>query len=239
MKKEDILKNLIELINNKEAIKLDNDKDRRELWKKSFVKKSALKWNDEIISLESQYLKSLLINNKVLNVYDIVNEEGLNSNISFFDKVIIWDKDVTNIVADAIVIPASFDISDNNKELDDFYYLNGIRLRKKIINIMDGEKLAANEVLISRSYGIFADYVIHVNYADDLKKSVINILECSRVNMIKSLIIKCNFDYKDIVIIYDTIIEYLEKYPEVFDKIILSIEENNKSKLIEDINKEA
>ncbi len=240
MKKEDILKRLVELINNKEAIKLTNDSDREELWKKAFVLKKALKWNDEVISLESQYIKSQLINKKVFSIYDIENDDVFSEKVKYSDKIIVWDNDITNIVVDAIAVPASFDIGNNNsKELDEIYYLNGIRLRKKIINIMDGEKLAPDEVLISRSYGIFADYVVHVNYVDDLKKSIINTLECCRVNMIKSLIIRWDFDIKDITSLYDVLIEYIDKYPDVFDKIVINIKTEVKNDLVYHINKEA
>jgi len=216
----ELLIDLLKLIDKEVPNNINYDKGV-DLWKKNLITKKALNWDDKIIEAEKKYLKSMLSIKKPISVYDIVGVIN-----KYNEKLVLWDEDVTNIVVDAIAIPASFDISDiKKKELHEIYYMNGIRLRKKIISIMDDEKLNANEVLITRSYGIFADYILHVNYGDNIKESIVNILENCRVNMIKSVIITCNFSLDDLKIIYDTICEYLDKYEMLFDKVIIALED--------------
>ena len=158
MNKENLMDKLVEAINKIESKKCVSYDEKVDFWKKQFDNKSALKWNDSIIDLENQYLKSSLARRKLLNCYDIVSLASVAE--EYKDKVIIWDDDVTTMVVDALVIPASYDICDNKeRKLHDIYYCNGIRLRKKIITIMDGEKLKKNEVLITRSYNVLADYI--------------------------------------------------------------------------------
>ena len=126
--------------------------------------------------------------------------------------------------ASALVIPASFDITGSkDRKLHELYYCNGIKLRKKILSIMSGEKLQKNEVLITRSYNVLADYIMHVNY-DIIRESIINIMECARVNMIKTLVICLDNSIDQLVEIYDVIRDYLSKFDIMFDKVILSIE---------------
>ncbi len=238
MNKENLMDKLVEAINKIESKKCVSYDEKVDFWKKQFDNKSALKWNDSIIDLENQYLKSSLARRKLLNCYDIVSLASVAE--EYKDKVIIWDDDVTTMVVDALVIPASYDICDNKeRKLHDIYYCNGIRLRKKIITIMDGEKLKKNEVLITRSYNVLADYIMHVYY-DKIRDSIINVMECARVNMVKTLVICLGGDIKDVKVVYSTVLEYLSKYDMMFDKVILSIEKKDiRDNFIEELNKEA
>ncbi len=223
MNSEDILKKLVHTINKNEAKDLDSHEDRIKYWMKKFSSKEALSWDDKVLDLESQYLKSCLTKKPLYNCYEIKNV-GFDGT-KYGNKIIIWNEDVTSMVVDAIVVPASYDISkEGNKKLHNIYYSNGVKLRKKIINIMNGEKLNKNEVLITRAYGILADYIMHVNY-DDIKLSIINVMECSRVNMVKTIAICVNNNLEDTKTIYDTVVEYLDKYNDFFDRVILAIED--------------
>ncbi len=235
MNSEEILKKLVREINKEDAKRLETDEERTNYWTKKFASKEALNWSDKILDLESQYLKSCFVKKKLYNCYDIKSLYSIDCDND--DLVIIWDDNISSMVVDAIVVPASFDIADSKvKDLHSIYYTNGVKLRKKILTIMNGDKLPKDEVLITRSYGILADYIIHVNY-DDIKKSTLNILECSRVNMIKTLVICLNDNVDDIMIVYKTILEYLEKYRDYFDKIILSIKDNDvRDKFVQSIN---
>ena len=233
MNSESLMDKLVESINKTEAKKLTSYNEKINYWKKEFDNKSALKWSEKTIDLESQYLKSCLIKKKLLNCYDIVSLATVEE--KYDNKIIIWDDNIGSMVVDALVIPASYDISDTKeRKLHDVYYLNGIKLRQKIINIMDGEKLNKNEVLITRSYGVLADYIMHVYY-ENIRESIINVMECARVNMVKALVICLNNEIEEIREIYSTIIEYLSKFDLMFDKVILSIE---KKKVREEFIKE-
>ncbi len=223
MDKEILMQDLVNQINGSEAKKTTNYEERLDLWHKEFCKKSALKWSDSIVSLETQYLKTTLANKKMLNGYDIKSLAPVD--VRFLDKIIIWDNDVTSMAIDAIAIPASYDIATKgSKQLHDIYYCNGINLRKKLITIMGGEKLKDNEVLITRSYNVLADYIMHVNYVG-LKESIINLMECARVNMIKAIAICISGTLEDVKLIYDTVMQYLFKYDMMFDKVIFAIED--------------
>ena len=233
MNSESLMDKLVESINKTEAKKLTSYNEKINYWKKEFDNKSALKWSEKTIDLESQYLKSCLIKKKLLNCYDIVSLAPVEEKDD--NKIIIWDDNIGSMVVDALVIPASYDISDTKeRKLHDVYYLNGIKLRQKIINIMDGEKLNKNEVLITRSYGVLADYIMHVYY-ENIRESIINVMECARVNMVKALVICLNNEIEEIREIYSTILEYLSKFDLMFDKVILSIE---KKKVREEFIKE-
>ena len=238
MNNENILKELVESINKADAKNLKTDDDRVGYWKKEFDNKSALKWSEKTIDLENQYLKNNLTKKKLLNCYEIKSLALVDD--KYKDKIIIWDDNIASMVVDAIVIPASYDISDNKeRKIHDVYYYNGIRLRKKILNIMDGEKLKKNEVLITRSYNVLADYIMHVYY-DKIRDSIINVMECARVNMVKALVICIGGNLEEVRVVYSTILEYLSKFDIMFDKVILAIEnEKIRDEFIEELNKEA
>lgn len=235
---EELLKRLVHAINKEESKDLKSYDERVKYWMNKFSSNGALKWDDKILDLESQYLKSCFVKKKLYNCYEIKSLSLVDE--EFKDKIIVWDEDVSSMVIDAIVVPSSKDIisGNDNKELHDIYYSNGIKLRKKILNIMNGEKLSKDEVLITRSYGILADYIMHVNY-NDIKTSILNVLECARVNMIKTIAICLSNKLEEVNLVYDTIIEYLGQYNDYFDKIIIAIENKDvREEFIEDKNKE-
>ena len=129
---------------------------------------------------------------------------------------------------DAVAIPASSDITlKKNQQNDALYFYNGMKLRQKCLSIMDGTTLKNDEVLITRSYNIPTDYIIHVNY-DNLVNSIINILDCSRVNMIKMIAIHIPYNNaKNIKEIYEAIEGYLAKFGIMFHKIILVVDDKD------------
>ena len=219
MDNKKLINDLVKYIGGKE---LDSYEEKVEFWKKEFLKKSSLNWSDKIIEAESNFLKSCLIKKKVLNCYNIKSLAPVDE--KYNEKIIIYDSNVDSMTVDALVIPASFDITGSkDRKLHELYYCNGIKLRKKILSIMSGEKLQKNEVLITRSYNVLADYIMHVNY-DNIQESIINIMECARVNMIKTLVICLDNSIEQLVEIYDVIRDYLSKFDIMFDKVILSIE---------------
>ncbi len=238
MDNEKLMDQLAKSIDKTKAGNLHSYKDKVELWKREFDNRSALKWSDKTIDYENQYLKSCLTKKKLLNCYDIKSLAPVEE--KYNNKLIIWDDNISSMVVDAIVVPASYDITDvKERKLHDIYYCNGIRIRKKILTIMDGEKLNKNEVLITRSYNVLADYIIHVNY-ENIRESIINVMECARVNMIKALVICLDNSLDEVREIYDIIIEYLSKFDIMFDKVILSIEQEDvRNSFIEELEKEA
>lgn len=199
------------------------DKDLKEdIWKQEFIKSNINKWLEKVGSIESKYLISRLKKKDILNCYEIESIITLDS-----EKIVFWVGDVSSMCVDAIAIPATFDICDSSKKnINELYYHNGMKLRKKCLDVMEGSKLDLNEVLITRSYNIPTDYIIHVNYGDIIK-SIINILDCARINMVKTLVI-C-LDEKNVNIIkkvYDITRDYLDKFGIMFHKIIFKIDDD-------------
>ena len=86
-------------------------------------------------------------------------------------------------------------------------------------------KILGSEVVITRSYNVPCDFIMHVNYDyKDISTTIINILECSRVNMVKSLLI--DIDMNDLEMyktVYESICKYLDKYKDLFDKILIYV----------------
>ena len=121
MNSEILMDKLVESINKNEAKKLDTYDEKVAFWKKEFDNKSALKWSEKTIDLENQYLKNCLTKKKLLNCYEIESLAPVDE--KYNNKVIIWDNNVSSMVVDALVIPASYDITGiESDKLHDVYY---------------------------------------------------------------------------------------------------------------------
>ena len=237
MNNNDFLNELIETIkvkkvyNNKNVI--ESYADKLSFWKESVLKSNIRKWDDDLINLENKFLKSLLTKRGICNCYELNEEYQLS------DKIFVWCGDEAAICIDAIAIPVTFELNDSeNNYLYDLYYYNGVKLRLKCLDAMNDTKLESSELVITRSYNILSDFIIHVNYSyDDLecfKKSILNIMNCCRINMIKTIML-C-FDKEDMVyykIALDVVRDYLNKFGVFFDKVIFKA---NKEILIEDLD---
>jgi hypothetical protein len=177
--------------------------------------------NEEVIT-ESNYLKTELIKHKPVNVYELLS---LIPVPDYSDKILFYNDDLASVFIDAIAVPAAADTGDRGDKQHCVYYYNGINLRKKLNTFIKDKPINKSEVVITRSYNVPCDFIMHVNYDyKDISTTIINILECSRVNMVKSLLI--DIDMNDLEMyktVYESICKYLDKYKDLFDKILIYV----------------
>lgn len=197
------------------------------------------------------------IDEKILEKEDkLLNEELKEKNItdvsSLDGKIILLNKDITEIKCDAIVnnsdetmlgcfIPNHACI--NNQ----IHTYAGIRLRLKCFEITKGKKLSTSKVVLTDSYNLPCKYIIHTigpvienditkDDIENLKSCYINSLELAKKNNIKTITFPCistgNRHFpKDLAAktVIQTVKEYL-KEDNYFEKVIFSVytlEDNN------------
>lgn len=218
MKQDDLLNKIFELLEIQ-----SEEGNSEETLKNKFWEFSVDEWLEKIGDLEQKYLLSRLKSLKISNSYELDDSIKTKN-----EQIVFWLGDLSCLCVDAVAIPASSDITlKKDQQNDALYFYNGMKLRQKCLSIMDGTTLKNDEVLITRSYNIPTDYIIHVNY-DNLVKSIINILDCSRVNMIKMIAIHIPYNSaKNIKEIYEAIEGYLAKFGIMFHKIILVVDDKD------------
>ena len=214
MNKEEILDQLLTELKVENISK--SYRDNLRLWKKCYDKPNFSLWTDEVLKLESKFLKKRLAEGKLTNCYKVGEP--------VIDKLVLWKGDLSRLCVDAIAVPATTDIVSLDEDLNNIYYYNGMKLRFKCIKAMNGAKLNNGEVLITRSYNIPSDYIIHVNFdyatESSFKKTIINILDCARVNMVKTLAVTFSSDILYWKYAYQVVKEYLKQYGAMFDQIL-------------------
>ncbi len=177
--------------------------------------------NDEV-QLESNYLKTELIKHKPVNIFELLSIIPVKD---YSDKILFYNDDLASVFIDAMAVPAAADTGDRGDKQHCVYYYNGINLRKKLNMFTKDKPINEGEVVITRSYNVPCDFIMHVNYDyKDISASIINILECSRVNMVKSVLI--DIDMNDLEMyktVYDNVCKYLDKYNALFDKVIIYV----------------
>lgn len=225
MNKEELLDKLLTRLNVENISK--SYRDNLRLWKKCYLKPNFSLWTDEVLKIESAFLKKRLAENKLTNCYDVGEQ--------VIDKLFLWKGDLSRLCVDAIAIPATSDIVALDEDLNNLYYYNGMKLRFKCIKAMNGGKLSNGEVLITRSYNVPTDFILHVNYdfstEESFKKTIINVLDCARVNMVKTVAITFSSDILYWQYAYQVVSEYLEKFGIMFDRIIFVPNEDMGMKL--------
>lgn len=217
-------KYLKELLEKHHVNVSDKDEENIKKWNELIDTKDLDYWSNDDVNIESNYLKAELVKHKPVNIYEMLSLIPVND---FADKIFFYNGDMASVFIDALAIPVSEKREGSNNKQHCVYYYNGINLLKKLNVFTQGKKLEKGEVVITRSYNIPSDFIIHVKYDyKDIAKSILNILECSRVNMVKSVLI--DIDMNDISlykIVYDTICEYLETYSDMFDRILIYVNE--------------
>lgn len=223
---ETILKKMLDLL----EIRFDKENSEGQL-KEKFWELSPDEWQEKIGDLEQKYLLARLKSASICNCYELGDAIKTKNEQIFF-----WFGDLSCLCVDAVVIPASGELTlKDNQQNDDLYFYNGTKLRQKCLTVMNGAALANDEVLITRSYNIPTDYIMHVNYVDFIK-SIINVLDCSRVNMVKTVAIHIpSEDIKIIKAVYEAIEGYLSKFGIMFHKVILVIDNKNYLDNLQDI----
>ena len=215
------------------------------LYNKIALKREPSDLSEEILKLDDQYRRLELINTKLTNseLLKSINEE-FKLELTEGDKVSLWFGDITTIYADAIVNSCNDDLSSygisKEHSLDsDINVKSGLRLRIKSNKIMNDNKLKESEVFISRGYNLPCDFILQVynrkvedKLTDEdkeaLRKTYLNILDCAKNNQIRNIVIPCistgynNFDIdQSIIIVVDTILNYLKFNGKLFNRIII------------------
>lgn len=235
----------------------DDLNSKIKLWKEII---STYDLNDvpkDILEVEDMYLRYELLNRKLTDA-DKIKTVGdtLVKNIKYSDFIALWEGDLTSIYADSIVHLTSLKKLVNDQVNVDKIVLNsGMRLKKKCRDALGDGSLNKSDVLITRSYNLPCDFIIHVvepdgrskSYIEDIKNSYKNILVCVKNNIIRSVVIPCiGIDKTDkeeyINIMLDSIYDFLDKYHEIVNtKIIINASNEDldiiKSKLMEKIEK--
>ncbi len=215
-------KHLEELLKRNKVELGKNDEENISKWNELILNKKSNEWSNEDIELESKYLKEELVKHKPVNIYELMS---LIPVPDFEDIIYFYNGDIASIFIDAIAIPIADKQGERKDKQHNVYYYNGINLFKKLDISREVEDVKEGEVMITRSYNVPSDYIIHVNFDyKNIEKSIINILECSRVNMVKTILI--DIDMNDIAMyktVYETICKYLDTYHDFFDKILIYV----------------
>jgi len=215
----------LEELLKKNNIKLGkNDEENILKWNELMINKKSSEWTSEDIELESKYLKEELLKHRPVNIFELLS---LIPVPNYEDKIFFYNGDLASVFIDAIAIPIADKQGERKDKQHNVYYYNGISLLKKLDISREVEDVKKGEVIITRSYNVPSDFIIHVNYDyKDIEASIINILECSRVNMVKSLLI--DIDMNDISLyktVYDAVCKYLDTYKDMFDRILIYVNE--------------
>ena len=215
-------KYLSELLEKHNIEVSDDNEENIKKWNDLVDSSDVESFSNEEVILESNYLKTELIKHKPVNIFEMLS---LIPVLDYSDKILFYNGDIASMFIDAIAVPAAADTGDRGDKQHCVYYYNGINLRKKLNIYTQDKPINDSEVVITRSYNVPCDYILHVNYDyKDISTTIINILECCRVNMIKSVLI--DIDMNDLEMyktVYDSVCKYLDKYKVLFDKIIIYV----------------
>lgn len=221
--------------------------EKIELWEELVAKFDEEEIPSEVLINEDKFLRIELINRMLTDGEKLKTiSETLDSSIKYADKLVLWKGDITTIYADVLVNSTTNDMigckGGIKGTLDNAIFTrSGMRLRLKCRDVMKGTKLNTTEVLVTRAYNLPSDFIIHVvspsvvNEIGDeqrieLKMCYLNILECARNNMAKTIVLPCigtgtnNFPIKEAALIaISAAKEFLNKYEKEIDKIIFNV----------------
>lgn len=188
----------------------------------------------EILEKENHLLQLELKDKNITNVKEL---QG---------PIIIWQGDITTLKCDAIVnagneyLLGCF-IPNHNCIDNQIHTFAGISLRIKCNDIMKGKTLNTGEVVLTEGYNLPCKYIIHTvgpqvhgklttQNKEDLKKCYLNSLKMAQKNNLRTVAFPCistgvySFPSKEAATIaFNTILEYLEKCPDSFDKIVFNV----------------
>ena len=220
----------------------DNYDDKFKALRGMINVREPLELSNEIIEKENELLQILLSEREVKDVN------------TFTEKLVIWKGNIINLNCDGIVNACNKFLLGcfipNHLCIDnDIHTFSGISLRLKCNEIMQGNTLENGKVVLTPAYNLPSKYVIHtvgpqidgeVNDKDikELQECYFNSLELARENNLKSIafpsISTGVFGFpkdKAANISYNVIVEYLKKYSDAFEHIIINVF-SDKSRLI-------
>lgn len=248
MDKKIYLEKVLEYLIDGTDIKIPSSiKDMVSLWEDLVAKMDKNNIPGEVLSNEDKFLRLDLLNRKLTDGEKIKTiSETLDSDIDYCTKISLWKGDITTIYADVLVNSTTKDMlgcrEGKKGTLDNSIFTrSGMRLRLKCRDIMQGEKLNNTEILVTRAYNLPSDFIIHVvvpcidgeiteENRIELKMSYLNVLECVKNNMARTVVLPClgtgtNGFPKDIAatIAVDAVKEFLLKYKDEIDKVIFNV----------------
>ncbi|MBR4694062.1 MAG: macro domain-containing protein [Bacilli bacterium] len=200
----------------------------------------------DILKDDDRFLRLDLVNRKLTDGEKVKSiEETLGSSVKHAKKIALWNGDVTTIYCDAIVNSTDEKVNGPTKYIKDHidsevHFRSGLRLRNKCKKVISKDSLDIGDVLITRAYNLPCDFIIHAvspqvldevtnEDKEDLRRTYFNILECAKNNLTKVLVIPCistgrgKFPKEEAAqIAYSCIDEYLDKYDDFFNMIIIN-----------------
>lgn len=227
----------------------DSLNEKIELWENLVFDEDLQKISDTVLIDEDKFLRLDLINRKLtdgekLRTIDVT----IDSKIKYSNKISLWKGDITTIYADVLVNSTTKDMLGLNVEkgtIDyDIFLRSGMRLRKKCNEILQGKELEFTEVLITRAYNIPGDFIIHVVVPDfdskekkeslvSLKMCYMNVLECAKNNMARTIVLPClgtgkhGFNKEESAkIAIEAVNTFLKKNEKEIDKIVFNVFED-------------
>ncbi len=220
--------------------------DKLNLWERLVTTKDIKNVSEDILISEDKFLRLELINRKLTDGEKLQTiNYTLNSNIKNSNKICLWKGDITTIYADSIINPTTSDMllrkSINKDKLDyNIFLRSGMRLVMKCHSLLNNERLDESDILITRAYNLPCDYIIHIIVPNIKKLSVeeekilescyMNVLECNRNNMAKTVVIPCiciesKLDVNKLVeISVNTVRKFLEDNSSSFEKVIFQVD---------------
>lgn len=225
----------------------DKLNDKINLWEELVAKMEETDIPSDVLVNEDKFLRLDLINRKLTDGEKIKPiSDTLDSDIKFCTKLSLWKGDITTIYADVLVNSTTKDMLGCREGVkgtldNSIFTRSGMRLRLKCRDIMKGEKLNNTEVLVTRAYNLPSDFIIHVvvpcidkeiteENKIELKMCYLNILECVKNNMARTVVLPClgtgtNGYPKDIAasIAFEAVNEFMDKYENEIDKIIFNV----------------
>lgn len=260
MDKKIYLDKILEYLVKEKEIEIPSTlKEKVSLWEELVSKLDVLEIPSEVLTNEDKFLRLDLLNRKLTDGEKLkCIKETLNSDIKYSDKIALWQGDITTIYADVLVNSTTKDMlgcrEGTKGTLDNSIFTrSGMRLRLKCRDIMQGEKLNNTEVLVTRAYNLPSDFIIHVvvpcvegelteENKIELKMCYLNVLECARNNMAKTIVLPClgtgtnKYPKEEAAkIAKDAICEFLGKYENEIEKIVIDVYDDESYKIYSEL----
>ncbi|MGN1371606.1 MAG: macro domain-containing protein [Candidatus Coprovivens sp.] len=237
----------------------DSLRSKVNLWEDLVSKLDVDDIPDEVLLNEDKYLRLELLNKRLTDGEKVKTiSDTLNSNLKYSTKISLWKGDITTIYADVLVNSTTSDMIGCREgikgTLDNAIFTrSGMRLRMKCRDIMRGETLNNSEILVTRAYNLPSDYIIHVvvpvvsdvlgeQEKIELKMCYLNVLECARNNMAKTIVFPClgtgtnRFSKKEAAIIaINAVNEFLDKHNDEIEKIIFDVLDDESYSIYSDL----
>lgn len=248
MDKKILLDKILEYLVKDKDIEIPSSlKDKINLWEELVAKLDVEDIPSDILINEDKFLRLELMNRRLTDGEKLKTiSDTLDSDIKYCTKIALWKGDITTIYANALVTSTTNDMLGCREgikgTLDNAIFTrSGMRLRIKCRSIMQGDKLGNTELLVTRAYNLPSDFIIHIVVPCiegkltevnkiELKMCYLNVLECAKNNMAKSIVLPClgtgtnNYPKKEAAIIaVSAVNEFLDKYEKEIDKIIFNV----------------